>query len=310
MLIPCSRFLFAALAVVPVALTATTPRPLPDPITDVPSRTLGTRSPDETPAHASINPIGLIPRPLPARNPTDPNYTRLTNAQRLSRGLPLRKPRFKPKSRYTYKAPLVPRQSSVPCPQVTGTIQVLDGESGEALGYMSNVQNPFGQYAITTSTGYALEVTLHQSCTAPEDPFEIVTLNGNGAPGLEYFGGIVGFHSTSADITPDSPNYVTIGASGSMPPGPAQDAPNGFTAATGIPEGVESAIWTLPDNPSGPAPLVPAWVNTDGARAQGATLVYVPNSYAVALTGDVDAFRAVYGSDVKVVVSDSCFAFR
>ncbi|KAI0325067.1 hypothetical protein GY45DRAFT_1330832 [Cubamyces sp. BRFM 1775] len=197
---------------------------------------------------------------------------------------------------------LVERGSAPICyaPQVNGTIQVVDASYGGALGYVSQYPNSYGVYTITPDTYDAMNVALLRSCEVT-NPFEIVA--SNGIAEFSYFGAVVGLDSTSDNIIPTSPNYVYIAGATSVPPGPAQYAPNAYTDITGNVEDVETAIWTLPNNPAADAPtaLVPSWVNTDGSVASGASLVYVPGADSLALTGDVYDFSVMYGSDVQVV---------
>ena len=120
-----------------------------------------------------------------------------------------------------------------------------------------------------------------------------------------------------------------------------QNVGNSFTAATGVQEAAESAIWRFRD---GGDELRAAWVNTDGcehafpsdlsclavlacAGAVGGctrdesrrltgllllatpanTLVYVPSADAFVLVGDVAAFEGPFGT-VSQAVSTALFA--
>ena len=48
-----------------------------------------------------------------------------------------------------------------------------------------------------------------------------------------------------------------------VPEGPAVTQPNSFSAAAGVPEGVETAIWSIG---AGSHPTVsPVWINSDGS---------------------------------------------
>ena len=53
----------------------------------------------------------------------------------------------------------------------------------------------------------------------------------------------------------------------------------------------QSEMWTL--DPYGDR-LVPTWTNSDG-RMANAAVVYVPDSNAFALVGDMDAYKKRYG---------------
>ena len=116
-------------------------------------------------AAAPINPVGVVARSL-ARNPA----VYLTNAQRLSRGLPPNRPRAH--ARRALKA----RQSST-CVAQTGTIRAVltDPVSGTTVdtGYVSMDANDFGEYGFTTDRADAISVSL---CPESGNTFDILTL--------------------------------------------------------------------------------------------------------------------------------------
>ncbi|OSC97279.1 hypothetical protein PYCCODRAFT_1419807 [Trametes coccinea BRFM310] len=244
-----------------------------------------------------FNPAHLTPRSL-ALNPADPTPRVLTNAQRLARGLPPRSPALNRHSRRARA--LAPRQSSAPCslPQETGRIRAV-GLPGDIYVARTDA-NGFGEYGMTDDPSQALSVVLHR-CTSNSDPFQIEAVNGIAA--YPYFGGVVGFANSDDNLGPGSSNYVYIAGTSSVPAGPAQPAPNAFTASTGLAEDVESTLWTLTDANV----LVPTWINTDGtAAAPGTTLVYVQTGGAFALVGDVAAFVAQFGPATPVVSVSWC----
>ncbi|KAI0350771.1 hypothetical protein OH77DRAFT_1430576 [Trametes cingulata] len=262
-------FVFALLAV--PALAAGVPSPVPV----APSRVRRTVEDGE-----AFNPTGVVTRAVPLAGPE----ARLTNAQRLARGLPPRAPHFN-----TRRRALAARQSSVPCPQVTGTILTKDLD-GNVFGYVAHAPNAFGEYGKTDNAADALSVVIRTCDTTA--PFEIDTLNG--AADHTRFGAILGFASTSSTIDSTSFNYAYFGGTDSVPYGPAQVTPNTFSAASGIPEGVESTIWTLSGND-----LKVTWVNPDGSTP-AEHLIFVPSSGAFALTGNVGLFQGNFGSVTEV----------
>lgn len=137
----------------------------------------------------------------------------------------------------------------------------------------------------------------------------------NGLADFTFFGGIVGFASSDDNISDANANYVYIGGTneGTFPllsllpvhnltdpavsPGPAQAAPNAYTAASGTPRDVESALWTL----GADGALIMNWVNAEGTLAQGAHIVYVEHADALTLTGNVELFREQFGPAQEVV---------
>ncbi|KAH9884496.1 hypothetical protein C8Q73DRAFT_749420 [Cubamyces lactineus] len=274
------RFVLFALLALPAVLAAGSPSPLPDAPTRV-RRAL--------PDSDLVNPTGIVTRSLPL-SPADAHG--LTNAQRLARGLPPRSPRLN-----TRRRALQARQSATPCslPQVSGLVQINDAASGSSIGYLSRAANSFGEYGLTTDASAALSVTLRR-CDSLTDPFELGALNG--LANYDNVGGVTGFANTDDNLGPGSGNYVYFAGTNSVPRGPAQSAPNAFSQASGRPEDVESAIWTVPDNVAAdaPTPLVPSWVNSDGSVASDAVIAYVGSSNAFVITGDVTAFSSRFGT--------------
>ncbi|KAI0668055.1 hypothetical protein C8Q78DRAFT_269612 [Trametes maxima] len=272
-----SRLLVLALCAVP-ALTAGTPSALPQAPTRV------RRAPDT----AAFNPAVSVSLVFTPASSVD----HLTNAQRLARGLPPRSPRFNSRRRA-----LAARQSPTPCAltQATGTIQV--NGAGDAGSYVAGA-NAFGEYTLANDAAAALEVVLLR-CNSNTEPFDIRS-GTNGIAAYPFVGAVSGFANTDDNLGPGSFNYAYIAGTSQVTPGPAQPAPNAFSAATGsgTQNDAESAIWTLgPDNA-----LTPTWTNADGAAAAaaGATLLYVASADAFALTGDVGAFEANFGSATPV----------
>ncbi|KAI0643524.1 hypothetical protein C8Q79DRAFT_928637 [Trametes meyenii] len=274
-----SRFFVLALCAVP-ALTAGTPSPVPVPPTRV------RRAPDT----AAFNPTDLVPRSLA---PADAALAHLTNAQRFARGLPPRSPRLNvPRRR---RGALAARQSPTPCAlsQATGTIQVNGAPAAAAGSYVAGA-NAFGEYTLGNDAAAALEVVLLR-CDSNTEPFDIRS-GANGIAAYPFVGAVSGFANTNDDLGPGSFNYAYIAGTSQVAPGPAQRAPNAFSASTGAQNDAESAIWTLgPDNA-----LTPTWVNTDGAEVAAGTVVYVASEDAFALTGDVGAFEATFGTAIPV----------
>ncbi|THH27909.1 hypothetical protein EUX98_g6277 [Antrodiella citrinella] len=211
-----------------------------------------------------FNPTGITPNPV-------------------SRGLGP-----KPPVRRAHRA-VYPRQSNTPppppsAPFPTGSITVTMGSTS---GFISAVPNSFGEYSFTTDSTQALQVELHN--TDGSSSFDIKALNG--LTTYPFLTAITGFADTSSDLGPGSFNYCYIGGSSQTPAhAPPTTQSNSFSDASGSPEQVESAIWTLGADGS----LVPEWVNTDGSTP-AATLIYVPGAAGFALTGDVDAFTANFG---------------
>ncbi|KAI0824287.1 hypothetical protein BC628DRAFT_421895 [Trametes gibbosa] len=207
----------------------------------------------------------------------------LTNAQRFARGLPPRKPM----RRYGGGAPVRDAvRAAGPRP----------GEGPRVGGYTLA--------RVGDTTVDVLSVVLRWGCASAGDenvPFEIEAENG--LEGLPMFGGVVGVASSDDSLSKDSHNYVFLSGTDSVRAGAAENAGNGFTAATGFAADVESAVWTAsaPAAADGTRALAMGWVNPDGGAARGPQLVYVAQEDAFALVGDAGVFRQAFGPAPSVV---------
>lgn len=232
------------------------------------------------------NPLSAILTPISQllSAPAAP-VKRLTNADRIARGLSPNKPNFA--RRHGAKA----RRSAAPCVPVTGVIgvQIQQGDGTVRSTFLGS-PNSFGEFQPTDDQTSA--VTLSVCTSDPASTIDIQTAFG-GFPNFPFLAFVTGFANTSPDFASGSYNYAYLAASSQTPAGSsAVTQPNSFSAAAGVPEGVETNIWHL-DTASGA--LTPSWVNTDGSSAT-ITLLYVPSSNAFAITGDAGAFGSNFGT--------------
>ncbi|KAI0628289.1 hypothetical protein C8Q77DRAFT_1076862 [Trametes polyzona] len=280
-----ARIALFSLLAAPAALALSSPSPVPLAPTRV-------RRAAAIPENDALNPAGVVVRSLP-HNPSDLHG--LTNAQRLARGLPPRSPALN-----TRRRALTARQSAAPCPlpQTTGTIRVTETATNNVLGFIGRQANNFGEYGVDGDAANALSVVLRR-CESNDTPFDIETVNG--LSGFPYLGAVVGFASTDDNLSADSFNYVYTAGTSQIPYGPAQNAPNAFSSASGTQKNAESAIWTLADDNT----LTLNWVNTDGALypAADAHLIYVESSQTFALTGNADQFQQTFGQVSEVTLT-------
>ncbi|KAJ7461162.1 hypothetical protein FB451DRAFT_1181503 [Mycena latifolia] len=213
----------------------------------------------------------------------------LTNAKRLALGLPLLKPHRR------VPTPGTDAPTTSPLPPVTTIVNVhARGTDGTDFGYLSPVWNGFGEYGAFQSTQEgSLQLTFSYSPDGPSQ-ISITATNGPSAT-YPFFGAIAGFASDSDDFGPGSYNYAYIGGTTQSPAGspPFTAGDNSFSAATGIPESIESAIWIY-DPETGT--LTAQWINTDGSTP-ATHIVYANDAnQALALTGDVGSFQSAFGA--------------
>lgn len=105
-----------------------------------------------TPSPTTTSLLPFNPLALAARAPVPEPYL-ATNAQRMARGLPPKKPRF------NHARKLVARQSATPCVPSTGTIRV-DLAGPPSTGYVSSALNAFGEFQFTQNPNEAVEVSI------------------------------------------------------------------------------------------------------------------------------------------------------
>ncbi|GJE88592.1 hypothetical protein PsYK624_046750 [Phanerochaete sordida] len=181
------------------------------------------------------------------------------------------------------------------CSTVTGRIsyEYTDAAGFSQGGWLSAAASAFGEFPPTTDGDAAL-VLSYEVCGTPDADAVYSFTSSNGFTNFPILAAINGFASTSTNLGPGSYNYAYIGATGNdVPAGPAVTQPNSFSAAAGVPEGVETTIWAVGagNNPT----LTPVWINTDGTPAS-VQLAYVPASNAFALVGDMAQFDANFGT--------------
>ncbi|MDQ6725598.1 MAG: Ig-like domain repeat protein [Actinomycetota bacterium] len=201
----------------------------------------------------------------------------------------------------------------------TGTIKVTNTDSNTDIGFVSKTWNSFGEFVVTTTPSDYLSVSVPSGSEQ-----SITALNGQNAS-FPYVGGITGFANTSPNLGPGSSNYAYLGGTTATPAGsPPVAGANAFTSATGIPEPIESAIWTqqasstlttaasatvalggqVHDTATLGATtnnaLVPQWINTDSSKPV-THLVDITN--ILVITGDVTVFQNTFGAASNVALT-------
>ncbi|PSS36922.1 hypothetical protein PHLCEN_2v1240 [Hermanssonia centrifuga] len=238
------------------------------------------------PVGIKLNPLDDLLAPLTARG--------MSNAQRLARGLPPNKPRFRRTDKQlgarTSPTPTtsVPSSSPTPaCSPTTGALRAVSTDADMPLdGYVNASPNPYGEFGYTTDQVAAMIVTV--SPCGNGSPINVVS--SNSVKSMPYLGGIEGFADDSPDLEPREFNYMVLGGvTQTSPHATPQNGANSYTAATGNSKYIESAIWTIDDA----GVLSAQWVNTNGSLP-ATILVYVPSADSFALIGDVDAFEETF----------------
>ncbi|KAJ7885421.1 hypothetical protein B0H13DRAFT_2666890 [Mycena leptocephala] len=185
-----------------------------------------------------------------------------TNAQRLARGLPLLKPRF--------RDPLHPppaRRSSTPPVTVRCNIKVASYDTPENVyGYLAPDIDPYGTLGtfLPDQTG-AVEVSFTYS-SGSYTQLDLAVTNSPSYPVIVayYFGSTL-----DRDTSPWSD--MRLGFTGSTPPGsPPVAAHSGLGDARNTQFPTESAIWSY-DKTS--RMITPQWINPPGAKVNPPTFI-------------------------------------
>jgi hypothetical protein len=179
----------------------------------------------------------------------------------------------------------------------TGYIEVNNSST-----FVSNTFNGFGEYTITNNLADALTVSFDPSSSSP---FSITATNNPGSAAFPFFGAIVGFASSSANLGSGNANYTYTGgtiatAVGAIP----TIGSNSFTTATGISEAIETAIWSISNSDI----LTAQWINTDGSKPTTFIVTSTAQGNEILLTGDPTAFINSFGSATVDTLTFVCTA--
>ncbi|KAF8965586.1 hypothetical protein BDZ97DRAFT_1811391 [Flammula alnicola] len=220
---------------------------------------------------------------------------KMTNAERLAAGFPLKPPRRRASKTGAYKA--VPSGGAF----LRGYLEAFDSQDGTSLGFVSNEFDDFGLAQLVSAEDERTPMLF----SIPADmvgPFNIEIINGPDSSKFPFFGGIEGFAFQNADIGPMSPNYITLGGTEETDPGSSPiSGENSFTAATGIPSQIESSIWTFTPKSNG---LTTRWINSDLSTPTtflGYITIGSESESALFFTGDPEEFSETFSDDATTI---------
>ncbi|KAH6888960.1 hypothetical protein BKA70DRAFT_1140452 [Coprinopsis sp. MPI-PUGE-AT-0042] len=220
--------------------------------------------------------------PTRSQKVAQPPPRKMTNAERLTKGLPLNPPVRK------QTREIDPRRQASPGPPVTANGPfVLTDENGDKLGFFTSTLDESGALIISPSIddAIALSATYDSLVTNPSQ------LRNPTDPKFPLLGLLQGRDNQGLDIGPGSYNYLylmTVDATGTPKGSSGALIPNAYTELTGIDLLVQTDIWTLE---TATGRLVPQWVNSDGSMITGQ--LYMQNG-GVYVLGDPIAFQAEY----------------
>ncbi|KAJ2927503.1 hypothetical protein H1R20_g9579, partial [Candolleomyces eurysporus] len=217
-----------------------------------------------------------------------PTEERITNGERLRRGLKLLPPTRR-------SGALVPRASCIPLSNGAGKIQVKRESDGSILGYIRNTFDGQNSYTYG-SLENALKVQL-SSTSINAGAIEIVAIDGpdNAHPFVGAVGGSAGYN-----FNPGQLGYTYLSGTGHTP----ANSPPSFEAghsiqSLGYNAPAESTVWTV-DCLTGS--ITGQWTNVDGSQPS-TSVFYNPAVDFVGLIGDFNKFVETFPNEGAFLVT-------
>ncbi|KAJ7184288.1 hypothetical protein C8R46DRAFT_1063576 [Mycena filopes] len=205
-------------------------------------------------------------QPLATRG--SPTPARLSNGERLSRGLSPNPPASRRSSARR-------AQSSASPSSARGYIQVVD-ENGAPLGFISKITRM--QYFVSS---------IDQALLVNRVGNDLATLNSD-IQSPTWLGLVQGRES-SPSLAKGSPDFLVLASTEqTQPNAPPQNVRSSIRSTHGSSFRAESAVWTIHPTTN---KLEAQWINPDGSRAP--TMAFV-NRGNILFTGDLDAYRNRY----------------
>ncbi|KAF5320700.1 hypothetical protein D9619_002172 [Psilocybe cf. subviscida] len=229
-----------------------------------------------------------VARALPADPVVNVAREPLTNAERLSRGLPPKAP-----TRRFHAA----RTQASPSPQnsFTGKIEVRNTDGGAVLGWLSTATSDAGNIKPTTNEGEAMKFTFTLDFGATSG--SQVRVNMQNSPG-PLLGLVEGRDNANPDIGADSFQYMYlngISLPGSSPGSSPTAQTSVYSTKNSVTKHAETDIWTI-DTVSGAMSV--QWINSDGSAP--ATYLFLQSNYVYA-GGSPSKFHDRYPAPVTTV---------
>ncbi|RUS14892.1 hypothetical protein BC937DRAFT_93185 [Endogone sp. FLAS-F59071] len=153
-------------------------------------------------------------------------------------------------------------------------------------GYVSQSLNSYGEFGVNETTTDILLVSFDSRAKGATD----IKLLNEVSSDFPLLGGIVGYFSSSNDLSASSANYVYLGATNKTAPN-SPPASGGSSFTTTTTKDIESAIWTIGRSGA----IKPQWVNTN--KSKPATSIVLITDILI-LVGNVTVFEERYGPSV------------
>ncbi|KAJ7771671.1 hypothetical protein B0H16DRAFT_1514271, partial [Mycena metata] len=193
-------------------------------------------------------------RGSPSEIPSREHAPGLTNAQRLSRGLPLKPPSRRSSARRA-------TSSASASSARRGYIQVRSVDdngspTGAVLGFVSKTTKAHMQYRVESSLDHALLVSWGGE-------HNLVTLNSD-ITSPNFLGLVQGPGASSSNLAKGSSNSLYLASTEQTSPNATpQDVQSSVNTRSGRSSPAESAVWTVDPNTNS---LTAQWINPDQVR--------------------------------------------
>ncbi|KIO29643.1 hypothetical protein M407DRAFT_164484 [Tulasnella calospora MUT 4182] len=238
-------------------------------------------SPNPVDVAASIAKVDTPTRSLPEHG-----AEKLTNAERLVRGLPPKKPKLLQGSSLRRSQP-----SAVPLTTYRGYLRIDREDNGDNVGYLSKNSLSTGQTGYDSFANAAPVTFKFDNAQTLGSASEFTIESASFVP--ETLGLVQGRDDTDSDISTGSFHYLYIaGVQPTSPGATPQTVDNSYTRATGKARTAESEVWTFNRNTNA---LTLQWVNTDGSKP---TTLLFTQSTALYAGANPDAFHSRYPAPI------------
>ncbi|KAF9054738.1 hypothetical protein BJ165DRAFT_1523218 [Panaeolus papilionaceus] len=237
----------------------------------------------------------------PQRQQADPTRTipfgrkklRLTNGQRLSRGMPLNAP----KPHRTVQR----RQEPSPQPNTpVSAVGSIIGPGSSPVGYLGAITTDGAIFGVESQlVDSAIMIVERTSQTAVENGVRITIPDSDIGQSYPILGLVQGRDNIDTNAGPGSYHYFYV--SGVAQPGTAQgstggDIANSYSATSGVTRAVQTNVWTV-NYSTGEVTAV--WINSDGTPVNLQLFVQGSVIYA---TADINAFQEEYASVTPITL--------
>ncbi|KAF5336358.1 hypothetical protein D9611_006594 [Ephemerocybe angulata] len=237
----------------------------------------------------------LFPTPTtttPVKRAEEYEIQKLSNAERLARGLPLKAPA---RRRHSKIFPRDPVASPGPRTTLTGRAALYRDDLGGAFfGYVDRTFIGSNQARYTTNAADAMILSVSfNSLQTKSSQLQVLATNAAIGAGFPFLCLTQGRDNTNTNLASGSFHYTYLSvAAVSAGPGPAGTTSNAYNSLTGASRIAQTDIWNFDRTTK---VLSPTWINAGG---QSVDVPFYSQSTAIYGMGDHSSFVARYPSPI------------